>query len=243
MKRLGIIISSVVALVLVMGAVSSCSQGPATTPAKLSNIRLVGTIGPLSIPLAYMVEHNSLASVANNTTLTVWANPTQLQAIVTGGHGDFISLPTNSAATFYNKGVSLQLLDCSIWNVLYLVTSDATVKSVNDLKGKRVVVPYQGAVPDAIFQEVLSKNGIDPGKDLQVFYAPDPVQASQLLLSGQDAYALLSEPSATSVILKGQSSGKTFVRALDMGNEWQKVNGGSRSAIARCGAISEQSRQ
>ncbi len=215
--------------VLLLLLASSCASPAATTASRIDTIRLVGTIGPLSIPLAYMVDHNSLSSVADQTTLDIWANPTQLQAIVSGGQGDFVSMPTNSASVFYNKGISLQLLDSSVWNILYLVSADSSIKSVADLKGKRVVVPYQGAVPDAIFQVVLKRQKIDPAKDIDVFYAADPVQASQLLLAGQEKYALLSEPSATSVIAKAQSSGKTLVRALDMQAEWRKAAGASAS--------------
>jgi NitT/TauT family transport system substrate-binding protein len=183
-----------------------------------------------------MVENNSLASVADKTTLDIWANPAQLQSIIANGQGDFISLPTNSAATFYNKGIQLQLLDSSIWNILYIVTTDTSVKSIKDLKEKRVVVPYQGAIPDAIFQAVLEKQGLDPNIDITIIYAPDPVQGSQLLLTGQENYALLSEPSATSVILKGQSSGKLFTRSLSMETEWQKAFGTS-SATPVAGTV------
>src|SRR3990172_6078813 len=83
--------------------IPACSGESPTPEAKLDNIRLVGTIGPLSLPLAYMVDHNSLTSIAVKTTLTTWANPGQLQAMVSGGQADFVSLPTNSAATFYNR--------------------------------------------------------------------------------------------------------------------------------------------
>ncbi|MCR4394888.1 MAG: hypothetical protein NUV31_11000, partial [Dehalococcoidales bacterium] len=176
--------------------------------------------------------HNSLSSVAEKTTLTIWANPAQLQAIITGGQGDFVSLPTNSAATFYNRGISLKLLDCSIWNILYLVTPDPEIKSISDLRGKRVVVPYQGAIPDAMFRFVCQKQGINPDLDINIYYAPDPVQASQLLLSGQDRYVLLSEPSATSVILNGKKSGLNLIRAINMKSEWEAATGGKASPIA-----------
>jgi len=229
MKIWKIVVSLLVAASLLL---VSCTKAPATTTVKLDKIRLVGTTGPMSIPLAYMKEHNSLASIAKETTLDIWSNPTQLQAIVVGGQGDFVSLPTNAAAIYYNKGVSLQLLDTSIWNILYLVTSDTSIKSLSDLKGKQVVVPYQGAIPDAMFQTVLKVQGIDPNKDLTIFYAADPVQAAQLLLSGKDKYALLSEPSATSVIIKGQSAGITFVRVLNMLTEWQKSMNGAKTPIA-----------
>jgi NitT/TauT family transport system substrate-binding protein len=204
------------------------SASPTPTP-KVETIRLVGTIGPLTIPLAYIQQNNLLASVANKTTLDIWATPTQLQAIIAGGQGDFVSLPTNSSATFYNKGVPLQLLDASIWNILFLVSSDPNIKSITDLKGKTVAVPYQGAIPDAMFRYVLQKQGINPDTDINLFYATDPVQASQLLLAGQYQYVLLSEPSATQVILKAQGTATLLYRALNMQTEWQKASGGKNS--------------
>jgi NitT/TauT family transport system substrate-binding protein len=207
----------------------STTPGPDSIQTKVENIRLIGTIGPLSIPLAYMVENNVLSSITQKTSFSIWANPTQLQAIISGGQGDFISLPTNSAATFYNKGVPLQLIDSSIWNILYLITSDTSLKSVTDLKGKRVVVPYQGAIPDAMFRFVCQKQGLNLDKDIEIYYTPDPIQASQLLLTAQEKYALLSEPSATSVILKGKASGLNFIRALNVKTEWDKAAGGQFS--------------
>jgi NitT/TauT family transport system substrate-binding protein len=187
----------------------------------------VGTIGPMSIPLQYMVENNSLASVAEKTTLSIWATPAQLQAIITGTQGDFLSLPSNAAALYYNKGIKLQYLDNSVWNILYLVTADTGIKSMSDLKGKTVLVPYQNAVPDAMFQSLCQQHGLEVNKDITITYAPDPIQASQSLLKGTDQYVLLSEPSATSVILAGAKNGTTFVRAISVGAAWQNSSGGN----------------
>lgn len=217
-------------IVLLISLLAGCSSGEGE---KLDTVRLVGTIGPLSIPLAYMAENNILGDVAQETTLTIWSTPTQLQAIIAGGQGDFLSLPTTSAATFFNRGIDLQLLDCSIWNILFLVSTDPDIGSAADLAGKRAVVPYQGAVPDAVFRYVLAGEGVDPETDIDIYYAPDPVQASQLLLSGQEQFALLSEPSATSVLNRAAASGVSLYRNLNMGDEWQIASSGeSRSAIA-----------
>jgi NitT/TauT family transport system substrate-binding protein len=237
------------ALPLTISCSSSTSRTSATTSAtttsapssattttasgKLANITLVGTIGPMAIPLAYIQENNLLASVAEKTTFTLWENPDQLRAIISGGQGDFVSLPANGAATFYNKGTKLALLDNTIWNILYVVSADASIKTVADLKGKEVVVPYQGAIPDAQFRFICSKQGVDPDKDLTIYYAPSPVQASQLLLSGQKSIALLSEPSATTVIQKGQSQGMTFYRNLNIADQWDIATGGKgRTPVA-----------
>jgi NitT/TauT family transport system substrate-binding protein len=241
MKRF--LILAVLMLFLAPSIIPACAStvSPSSEAAKIDNLRLVGTIGPLSVPLAYMVENNRLASIARQTTLTVWANPTQLQAVMAGGQGDFVSLPTTSAATFYNRGISLELLDCSIWNILYVVTADSTIRSVQDLKGKRVVVPYQGAIPDAMFKYICLKQGLNPDnvQDIDIFYAADPVQASQLLLTGQEKYVLLSEPSATAVILKSKSSGTPLYRVLNMKTEWEKAAGGKSTPIAGTVALGE----
>ena len=208
-------------------SVSPVATTLATTSAKIDNIRLVGTIGPMSIPLQYMVENNSLASVADKSTLSIWATPAQLQAIITGAQGDFLSLPSNSAALYYNKGIKLQYLDNSVWNILYLVTADSSIKSMSDLKGKTVLVPYQNAVPDAMFQSLCQQYRLDIAKDITITYAPDPIQASQSLLKGSDPYVLLSEPSATSAILAGAKNGVTFQRAISVGAAWQNSTSGN----------------
>lgn len=234
MTRILVLVFIMVSMLLPAGCTTGEPEG------KLDTVRLVGTIGPLSIPLAYMVENDVLADIAEETTLAVWSTPAQLQAIIAGGQGHFFSLPVNSAATFYNKGIDIKLLDCSIWNILFAISNDPDIESAADLAGKRVLVPYQGAVPDAIFQYALNGQGVNPVTGIDIVYAPDPVQASQLLLSGQEHYALLSEPSATSVIKKAGESGITLYRNLDMNTEWQKASGGkSRPAIAGTVALGD----
>ena len=236
MKRVSSLVLVLFALASIL--VSACA-GQAASPlptSRVDNIRLVGTIGPMSIPIQYMVEKNSLASVASKTTLSIWSTPAQLQAIITGTQGDFVSLPSNAAALYYNKGIVLQYLDNSVWNILYLVTPDTAIKSVADLKGKTVLVPYQNAVPDAMFQSLCQQSGLQPGKDITITYAPDPIQASQFLLNGNAKYVLLSEPSATSVILTGANSGMTFVRAVNVGASWRNSKDG-RSVTPVAGNI------
>jgi NitT/TauT family transport system substrate-binding protein len=232
MKLLRILSGILIAAIVFLPA--GCSkEEPA---AKLAEIKIVGTIGPMVIPLARMAETNALGSVAEKTSLTLWANPAQLQATIAGSQGDFVSLPVNSAATFYNKGIQLKLLDCSIWNILYLLSTDPDITSMEDLRGKRVVVPFQGTSPDVVFRFNLEQSGVDPETDVDIFYAPDPVQATQLFLSGQDDYVLLSEPSATTVMKKAAASGKTVYRNLNMNEVWKEVTGGA-SQIAQAGTI------
>jgi NitT/TauT family transport system substrate-binding protein len=144
---------------------TTATTATTTTTAKLDKLTLVAPPGPMAIPLAYMKVNNKLADVANKTELVIWENGDQLKAIVAGGQGDFVTIPSNTMAIFYNKGLALKMLDISVWNITYLVTSDPTAKSFSDIKGQSLAVSLQGSVPDVMFQYIAKKEGLDPLKD------------------------------------------------------------------------------
>ncbi|MCL5733978.1 MAG: hypothetical protein M1274_00070 [Actinobacteria bacterium] len=203
-------------------AVTSTSS---TVAAKLSKLTLVAPPGPMAIPLAYIAVNNKLAEVAEKTELVIWENADQLKAIVAGSQGDFVTMPSNNAAIFYNKGLQLHLLDISVWNITYLVTSDPTVAGFSDIKGQSLVVPLQGSVPDVMFQYFAKKAGLDPQKDFDLRYATDPTQAAQLLLAGQVQNAVLSEALATAVVLQTKTADKPLRKALAFDQAWRAAAG------------------
>ncbi len=212
-------------------AAPSSTAPPTSGPAaKLDKLTLVAPPGPMAIPMAYMAINDRLAGVAEETEVVVWQNADQLRAMVAGGQGDFVTIPSNSSAIFYNKGLVLKALDISVWNITYLVTKDPTVKSFSDIKGQSLVVSFKGSVPDVMFQYIATKEGLDPVADFDLRYAADPTQAAQLLLSGQADNAVLSEALTTSVILQSQASGEPFLRAFAFDEAWAKATGNTGEA-------------
>ncbi len=183
-------------------------------PVKLDKLTLVAPPGPMAIPMAYLAANDKLADVAASTEVVIWENADQLKAILGGGDGDFVTVPSNNAATFYNKGIKLRLLDISVWNITYLITSDPDAASFTDIKGQSLVVSFQGSVPDVMFQYLAAQEGLDPATDFQLRYAADPTEASQLLLAGQVQNAVLSEPLATAVLLQSKDKPVPLRRAL-----------------------------
>jgi NitT/TauT family transport system substrate-binding protein len=198
-----------------------------TTVAKLDKLTLVAPPGPMAIPLAYLAVNHKLAGVANKTELVIWENADQLKAMVAGKQGDFVTMPSNNAALFYNKGLELKLLNISVWNITYLVTVDGEVKSFSDIKGQSLVVPFQGSVPDVMFQYMATKEGLDPQKDFDLRYATDPTQAAQLLLAGKVQNAVLSEALATAVLLQTKDAEKPLHKAFAFDKAWEKATGAS----------------
>jgi len=181
----------------------------------------------MAIPLAYMAVNDKLAGVAEETELVIWENADQLKAMVAGEQGDFVTMPSNNAAIFYNKELKLKLLNISVWNITYLVTSQADVKSFSDIKGKSLVVSLQGSVPDVMFQYMAKKEGLDPQKDFKLQYVSDPTQAAQLLLAGKVENAVLSEALATAAILQSKSAEKPLSKAFAFDVAWAKATGGA----------------
>jgi NitT/TauT family transport system substrate-binding protein len=206
-------------------AETTAASTSATAAAKLPKLTLVASPGPMAIPLEYMVANNKLANVADKTELLIWENADQLKAMVAGGQGDFVTVPSNNSATFYNKGVKIELLDISVWNITYLVTRDPTATGFPDIKGESLVVPFQGSVPDVMFQYIAKKEGLDPEEDFQLQYVTDPTMAAQLLLAGKADNAVLSEALATAVLLQTKDADKPLRKALAFDKAWAAVAG------------------
>jgi len=198
------------------------TPGTAGESGRLPKLVIVAPPGPLAIPAAYLVVNNRLAAIAEEVELVIWANPAQVTAIVAGGQGDFVTMPVNLASIFYNRGLGVQLLDISVWNILYLISSDPTVETLADLRGEKIAVPFKGAMPDLMLQILSARQGIDPLVDFDLHYAPDPMQAAQLLLAGIVEHAVLAEPLATTVTLQQP---ERLRRAVRFDTEWARVVG------------------
>lgn len=201
---------------------------PSTAPfTKMDKLTLVAPAGPMAIPLAYLAINNRLTEVAEETELAIWQNADQLKAMVAGEQGDFVTMPSNTAAIFYNKDLKLRLLNISVWNITYLITTGADVADFSDIKGQSLVASLQGSVPDVMFQYIAMKEGLDPEKDFDLQYVGEPTQAAQLLLTGKVENAVLSEALATSALLQTETAEKPLYRAFPFDQAWERATGGS----------------
>ncbi|MGM0504757.1 MAG: ABC transporter substrate-binding protein, partial [Bacteroidota bacterium] len=120
----------------------------------------------------------------------------------------------------YNKGVNYQLAAIPVWGTLYLFGQDTTIKSWNDLKGKRIYLMAKGMTPDVLFKQLLIKNGINPEKDIQTDYSfPTHIDLANAVASGQAKLGVISEPLVSLV----EQKNKNVKPILDLNKEWQKV--------------------
>ncbi|PID77827.1 MAG: ABC transporter substrate-binding protein [Deltaproteobacteria bacterium] len=192
-------------------------------PPKVEKIVMASPFAPLVMPMAHILEAGLLKDVCEKAELRTWNTPDQLRAMITRGDVDFISLPSNVAAIFYNKGVPLTLARVSIWGVFYLISNEPSVTSLAQLKGKRIFVPFRGDQPDLLLQTICRAQGLEPFTDFTIQYVSSPLDITMSLLAGKVDHALMIEPAAAMAIMKAKGKGLDFKRVIDLQKEYEKT--------------------
>lgn len=209
-------------------ALSMALAGAAGTAPPRERLVLAGPPAVVSYPLLHMLESGALADLARQVTFVRWNNPDQLRALALEGGADFIAMPTNVAANLYNRGVPLQLANVSVWGMLWVVTRDGNLRTLADLKGKEIAVPFRADMPDILFGFLAERAGLDLRRDLTIRYLATPMDAMQWLVTRRVDHALLAEP-AVSVALRKTSSFPLSVvapelhRGISLQAEWGRL--------------------
>ncbi|NMB35629.1 MAG: ABC transporter substrate-binding protein [Firmicutes bacterium] len=213
-------------------AVTTGAPNTVTAPVPFEelNLKLGSAPGPVTYPLATMSEKNS------NIVLRPWQSGEQLTAMITAKDVNLCSTPLSNALLTYNKGMDTQLLMVTVWGMLYVMSTENDVTSLQDLKGKEVIVSGKGGIHDHIFRHLLIKNGIDPDKDLKISYF-EMAEASQRLISGQVKYAILNEPQSSIASLNAKKSHVELNRVLDLTEEWRKLPGQENKKFPMAGIV------
>lgn len=192
--------------------------------ASLAELILYGPPAGPSITLAYAVGAGLLREVADKASFKVWRTPDEMRAGLTSGTMQAVVMPVTAAANLHTRGLGVKLANVMTDGLLYVISTDAAVTRIADLKSRRITVPFPNDTPELVFDAVLAHQGLGPA-DVEVDRAGTPIEAIQMLLAGRIDIALVPEPAATAAMVKAAASGKTVYRAIDMQREWGKVTG------------------
>jgi len=100
-------------------------------------------------------------------------------------------------------------------------TNETLVSSVEDLRGKTIVTFGQGANPEYVLTHILEQNGLVVGTDVTIEFKAAVDEVLALAATGQADFVMVPEPNATVV----QNKNTAFQVALDLNNEWEKLEG------------------
>ena len=174
--------------------------------------------GTTGFGMANLMDAAANGQAALDYAFTVETDASNIVAGLVNGSVDIAALPTNAAATVYNKTQGgVQVLALNTLGVLYVVTDGSVeVNSMADLAGQTVYAPAQN--PSFIFQHLVQANGLSD-VTIDNTYA-QPADLNTAVASGQVSIAVLPEPMVT--VARAQN--ENLVVALDLTEEWDKVS-------------------
>ncbi|HHX68089.1 MAG: ABC transporter substrate-binding protein [Miniphocaeibacter sp.] len=181
----------------------------------------VGTIkGFPGIGIVNLMDENEKGNTENNYEFTIGGAPDELNAKLISGELDIATIPTNMAATLYNKtNGEIEILAVNTLGVIKLVSTDESIKSLDDIKGKEVSASGKGAIPQYTFEYILNKKGINPKNDVNITYYPGHEEISGLLSAGQVSIATIPEPTLSKVMAENED----IKIVSDLTDEWNKI--------------------
>jgi len=209
------------------GTTEQAAQKPADK--RPASIRVVTLQGPTGVGMLDIIEQKSITlpdGTAIPVQVEIASGPEILDARLIGKQADVVTIPVNQAARLYNKGVDVKLAAVNVWGVLYVLSSDPTIRSWTDLKGRKMLASGKGSATDIAFRELSRRQGLDPDTDLQLDYSFGHVEVMQLLAAGKVDLAVLPEPFVTRVLLKNPD----VKVIINLQEAWKQVFAGIEQA-------------
>jgi NitT/TauT family transport system substrate-binding protein len=213
-------------LILVITAAMLTGCGPkAETPAATEPIALEAPIriaalkGPTGMGLVYLMGG---PDEARPYEISLFGAPDEIVGKIVTGEVDLAAVPTNLAASLYNKTEGgVRYIATNTLGVLYVLTSNPEIDSFEDLKGKTIGISGQGSTAEFIFRHLLTENGIDPDKDVVLDFSLQHAELTALLTAGKVEVAVLPQPFVTTAMMNSEA----LSIAIDLSEAWADVHG------------------
>ena len=191
---------------------------PAETVAPYQTIRLGLLNGPTGMGAAKLLSDSDAGETVNHYEYAIGSDPsTDIVPKLNNGELDIAAVPTNLAATLYNKAGSIRLLALNTLGVLHILENGDTVHSMADLAGKTIYSINQGTNTEYVLNYLLEESGLTPGEDVTIEWKTSE-EVTALMASGGIDLCMLPVPAATSVMMQND------VRdAIDLNDVWQEV--------------------
>ena len=190
-----------------------------------SGVRIAGLKGPTTMGLVNLLDMERSGKASQHYDLQLYGAADEIVPKLIKGELDMAAIPANLAATLYQKtNGSIQVMAVNTLGVLYVVEKGDSIHSFADLKGRTILSTGKGTTPEYVLRYLLTKNGLDPDKDVKIeYYSEASEVTAQMAASKKDAIAVLPQPFVT----VAQSKIDGLRMALDLTEEWDKLDNGS----------------
>ena len=195
-------------------------------------IKIAYMNGPTGMGMAKLIHDNGGINGNEKYQFIKYSDASLATADLVAGNVDMACIPTNTAATLYNKTQKINVLALNCLNSLFIMTKTGTViNDISDLEGKTIYT-IQNGTPAVILKYLLEESGVNAtvktsfgeGDDEKAITAPTDL--APLLIAGKVDIALVPEPVATAAPLKIASQNKdyTYTVAIDLTDAWNEIS-------------------
>jgi len=119
----------------------------------------------IKLPLLLAEAKGYFKEEGLNVDIKIAPNQKVYEALV-AGESDFIAVSYGSLMKINQQGQKIQSVANITENCLFHLVANSDIKSIEDLKGKRIGVPKVGEEVTAVVRAALKRKGIDPDKDV-----------------------------------------------------------------------------
>ena len=191
------------------------------------DVKIGSLKGPTSIGLVYLMDQAERGEAANNYEFTMATAADELLSSMISGDLDIVLVPANVASVLYNRiegGVTV--IDINTLGVLYMVSGDDSIQSMEDLKGRTVYLTGKGTTPDYVLQYLLAENGLTT-EDVILEYKSEATEVAALLAEMPEAIGVLPQPFVTAACAQNEN----LSVVMDLTEEWAAVQGEGGSSL------------
>ena len=210
-----------------------------------AQVRVTALKGPTAMGLVQMMDEAENGSLQDaGYQFEIAAAPDVVTPLLAKGETDIAALPANLASVLYNNTQGgVKVIAINTLGVLYIVDTDGSVASAEDLKGKTIYASGKGSTPEYALDYILRGNGLDPETDVQIEWKSEHAECLAALLEDPEGIAMLPQPFVTTAQMKNDK----IEVALDLSEEWDKLQEGKEEmsslitgvAVARTAFVEE----
>lgn len=183
------------------------------------NVGLI--MGPPSMGMGWFINEAKEGNTYNNLNFEVGGvDYTALASKFNTGDYDIIHCPSNVGAILYNNEDLKEdavVIDIGNLGLLYVMTTDPSVKSMQDLQGRNVYSIGEGGPPEYTMGYLLEQEGLD---NVNISFKSTPFEVLNLLQDEENSIALLPQPfvEVAKLLVPG------IYTPIDITEEWDSLN-------------------
>ena len=184
-------------------------------------MRIGSLKGPTSLGLLDLMEKSDGEESEGQYEFTMATGADEITAAVVRGELDIALVPANVASILYGKTEGgIRVIDINTLGVLYIVSGDESISSMEDLRGKTIYLTGKGTTPDYALRYLFAQCEI-PLSEVTLEYKSEATEVAAVLAKDAMAVGLLPQPFATAVCMQNES---VDIR-VDLTEEWDIVQG------------------